>query len=107
MQSPAARELTVSVTVLENWVVGVQLTVVWPVLGFCTSMLDAAERGHAAAGADGRGRRAAAPAVEADGRGGQERRGAGAEHLAQRRPVELRLVSVCIVGGSLSFLCML
>jgi hypothetical protein len=34
MQSPAAREPTVSVTVLENAVVGVQLTAVWPVLAF-------------------------------------------------------------------------
>jgi hypothetical protein len=40
MQSPAAREATVSVTVLENCVDDVQLTVVWPTLGFCTSMLD-------------------------------------------------------------------
>jgi hypothetical protein len=40
-QSPAARALTASVVVLENWVVVVQVTVVWPVLGFCTSMLEA------------------------------------------------------------------
>ena len=39
-QSPAASELTASETVLENCVVVVQLTVVWPELGFCTSMLD-------------------------------------------------------------------
>jgi len=41
MQSPGAKELTASDTVLENAVVGVQLTVVWPELAFCTSMLEA------------------------------------------------------------------
>jgi hypothetical protein len=40
-QSPTATALTDSVTLLENVVVAVQLTVVWPLLGFCTSMLDA------------------------------------------------------------------
>jgi hypothetical protein len=40
-QSPTATALTDSVTLLENVVVDVQLTVVWPLLGFCTSMLDA------------------------------------------------------------------
>ncbi len=40
-QSPAATALTASVTVLENCVVDVQLTVVWPELAFCTSMFDA------------------------------------------------------------------
>jgi hypothetical protein len=39
-QSPTVSELTVSVTFLENCVVGVQLTVVWPLFAFCTSMLD-------------------------------------------------------------------
>jgi hypothetical protein len=39
-QSPAVRTLTASDTVFENCVVGVQLTVVWPVAGFWTSMLD-------------------------------------------------------------------
>jgi hypothetical protein len=39
-QSPTVTELTVSVTLLENVVVVVQFTVVWPLLGFCTSMLD-------------------------------------------------------------------
>ncbi len=39
-QSPAARELTASDAVLENCVVDVQLTVVWPELAFCTSMLE-------------------------------------------------------------------
>jgi hypothetical protein len=39
-QLPTVMELTASDTVLENCVVGVQVTVVWPVLGFCTSMLD-------------------------------------------------------------------
>jgi hypothetical protein len=40
-QSPAASELTDSDTVFENCVEVVQFTVVWPVLGLCTSMLDA------------------------------------------------------------------
>jgi hypothetical protein len=40
MQSPTLTALTDSVTLLEKDVVAVQLTVVWPVLGFCTSMLD-------------------------------------------------------------------
>jgi hypothetical protein len=39
-QSPAATELTASVTVLENWVVVVHPTVVCPVLAFCTSMVE-------------------------------------------------------------------
>jgi hypothetical protein len=39
-QLPVVSELTASVTVFENCVVGVQLTVVWPVLAFCTSMLE-------------------------------------------------------------------
>jgi hypothetical protein len=39
-QSPTASALTASVTVLENCVVAVQPTVVWPVLAFCTSMLE-------------------------------------------------------------------
>jgi hypothetical protein len=38
-QLPTVMELTASDTVLENCVVEVQLTVVWPVAGFCTSML--------------------------------------------------------------------
>ena len=39
-QSPEASELTASVTDLEKVVVEVQLTVVCPVLGFCTSMVE-------------------------------------------------------------------
>jgi hypothetical protein len=39
-QLPTVMEATVSETVLENWVVEVQPTVVWPVLGFCTSMVE-------------------------------------------------------------------
>lgn len=41
MQSPTFTALTDSVTLLENVVDDVQFTVVWPLLGFCTSMLDA------------------------------------------------------------------
>jgi hypothetical protein len=40
-QSPTVTALTDSVTLLENVVDDVQFTVVWPLLGFCTSMLDA------------------------------------------------------------------
>jgi hypothetical protein len=40
-QSPTLTELTVSLTLSENVVVDVQLTVVWPLVGFWTSMLDA------------------------------------------------------------------
>ena len=40
-QSPTLTALTDSVTLLENVVDDVQFTVVWPLLGFCTSMLDA------------------------------------------------------------------
>ncbi len=39
-QSPAAMALTDSVTVLENCVVVVQFTVVWPLLWLWTSMLE-------------------------------------------------------------------
>jgi hypothetical protein len=41
MQSPVASWPTDCFTIFENCVVAVQLTVVWPLLGFCTSMLDA------------------------------------------------------------------
>jgi hypothetical protein len=37
---PAVKEFTVSVTDLEKDVVDVQFTVVWPLLGFCTSMVE-------------------------------------------------------------------
>ena len=39
-QVPAVKEFTASVTDLENDVVDVQFTVVWPLLGFCTSMVE-------------------------------------------------------------------
>jgi hypothetical protein len=40
-QAPTAMEPTDSVTVWENCVVGVHVTVVWPLEGLCTSMLEA------------------------------------------------------------------
>src|SRR5208283_541057 len=40
-QSPTATEATASVTVFENCVVPVHVTVVWPLDWFCTSMLEA------------------------------------------------------------------
>ena len=39
-QVPAVNEFTASVTDLEKDVVDVQFTVVWPLLGFCTSMVE-------------------------------------------------------------------
>jgi hypothetical protein len=39
-QSPAVSEFTASVTVCEKVVDAVQLTAVWPVLAFCTSMVE-------------------------------------------------------------------
>ncbi len=80
-QSPAANPLTASVIVLENCVVDVQFTVVWPVVAFCTSMLEAlsaatlplALAGGLAGGVGGgiRGR--------AEGRRGDQGGGAGAD----------------------------
>jgi hypothetical protein len=65
-QSPTATALTDSVTLLENVVVAVQLTVVWPLLGFCTSMLDALSAATLPMAAMGRIEVVAAPAEALD-----------------------------------------
>ena len=78
-QSPLASALTASVTVLENVVDVLQFTVVCPELAFWTSMLDAAEGGHAARGPDGGvGRRGGRSRCRGHGGGGEQRRGARA-----------------------------
>ena len=79
-QVPAASELTVSVTDLEKFVVDVQLTVVWPLLGFCTSMVEpdsAATLPVAPMGGVRWGRRRSGGRSERRRR--HERRGAGGE----------------------------
>jgi hypothetical protein len=95
-QLPTVMELTASDTVLENCVVGVQLTVVWPVPGFCTSMLepmiaatlpDAGMRAFAGA---------AAPAAEAAVVATTSAVAPVPRHRAQRRRAVLPLVGVCI-----------
>ena len=106
-QSPAARELTASDTVLENCVVPVQLTVVWPVFGFCTSMLevdgdDAATLPLAPlrvlVGA------VAAPAADPTVVAATSTVAPEPIHRAQRRRLVLRLVSVCMSDVPLFFL---
>jgi hypothetical protein len=64
-QSPAATALTDSVAVLENVVVDVQFTVVWPLFGFCTSILDAPRAATLPVAPIGGFELDAAPAVEA------------------------------------------
>ena len=96
-QSPVAKVLTVSVTVLENWVVDVQLTVVCPELGFCTSMLEPESAAtlpvaplNEVEGVD------AAPAVEATAVAATSAVALVAMNRAQRRRLVLRLVMVCM-----------
>jgi hypothetical protein len=96
-QSPAASELTDSDTVFENCVEMVQLTVVWPVLAFCTSMLDAwsaatlpLARPGALVGV------VAAPATEPIVVAATNAVAPVPRNRAQRRRVVLRLVSVCM-----------
>jgi hypothetical protein len=95
-QLPTAMEPTASDTVLENCVVGVQLTVVWPVLGFCTSIL---EPMIAATLPDVGMRRfagAAAPAADATVVAATRAVAPVPRHRAQRRRTVLPLVGVCI-----------
>jgi hypothetical protein len=95
-QLPTVMELTASDTVLENCVVGVQLTVVWPLPGFCTSMLepmiaatlpDAGMRAFAGA---------AAPAADATVVAATSAVAPVPRHRAQPRRRVLPLVGVCI-----------
>ncbi len=104
-QSPAASELTDSDTVFENCVEAVQLTVVWPVLAFCTSMLDAwsaatlpLARPGAFVGV------VAAPATEPIVVAATNAVAPVPRNRAQRRRVVLRLVSVCMWDVPLFFL---
>jgi len=104
-QSPAASELTDSVTVFENCVEVVQLTVVWPVLGFCTSMLDAwsaatlpLARPGAFVGV------VAAPETEPIVVAVTSAVAPVPRNRAQRRRLVLRLVSVCMWDVPLFFL---
>jgi hypothetical protein len=104
-QSPAASELTDSDTVFENCVEVVQLTVVWPVLAFCTSMLDAwsaATLPLAPAGA--LVGVVAAPATEPIVVAATSAVAPVPRNRAQRRRVVLRLVCVCIWDVPLFFL---
>jgi hypothetical protein len=103
-QSPAARELTASDTVLENWVVPVQLTVVWPVFGACTSMLEVDSAAtlplaplRMLVGA------VAAPAADPTVVAATSAVAPVPIHRAQRRRLVLRLVSVCMWDIPLSF----
>ncbi|MGA2932190.1 MAG: hypothetical protein ABSE98_08915 [Acidimicrobiales bacterium] len=104
-QSPAASELTDSDTVFENCVEVVQLTVVWPVLAFCTSMLDAwsaatlpLARPGAFVGV------VAAPATEPIVVAATNAVAPVPRNRAQRRRVVLRLISVCMWDIPLFFL---
>ncbi len=105
-QSPAAKEPTASETVLENCVVGVQLTVVWPELEFCTSMLEALSAATLPVAPVGAFGVVAAPAVAATAATATRAVVPAPRNRAQRRRFELRLVSVCIsvVPLSLSIL---
>ena len=98
-QSPAASALTDSDTVLENCVADVQLTVVWPVLAFCTSMLDAwsaATLPLAKPGAFTGVGVVAAPAAEPIAVAATSAVAPVPRNRVQRRRVVLRLVSVCM-----------
>jgi hypothetical protein len=96
-QSPAASELTDSDTVFENCVEVVQLTVVWPVLGFCTSMLDAWSAATLPLAMPGAFVEVvAAPATEPIVVTATSAVAPAPRNRAQRRRLVLRLVSVCM-----------
>ena len=104
-QSPLASPLTVSVTVLENAVVGVQLTVVCPELSLWTSMLDPASEATLPlaprlAGAE------AAPAAEATAVAARSAVAPAPARRITRRRVLRRLVSDCIGLIPLSLSCL-
>jgi hypothetical protein len=95
--SPAASELTGWVTVFENCVEVVQLTVVWPVVGLCTSMLDAWRAATLPVATPGAfGEVVAAPATEPIARAATNAVAPVPRNCAQRRRLVLRLVSVCM-----------
>ena len=104
-QSPAASELTDSDTVFENCVEVVQLTVVWPVLGFCTSMLDAWSAATLPVATPGAlVVVVAAPATEPIVVAATSASRRCRRNRAQRRRLVLRLVSVCMWDVPLFFL---
>ena len=96
-QSPVARPLTDSVTVLENCVVDVQSTVVWPELGFCTSMLEAGSAATLPVAPEGAlAGVVAAPAADPMAVAATSAVAPVPMSRAQRRPLLLRLVSACM-----------
>jgi len=104
-QSPAASELTDSDTVFENCVEVVQLTVVWPVLGFCTSMLDAWSAATLPLATPGAlVVVVAAPATEPIVVAATSAVAPVPRNRAQRRRLVLRLVNVCMWDVPLFFL---
>jgi hypothetical protein len=95
-QSPTANELTVSDTVLENEVVDVQLTVVWPVFAFCTSILVALRAATLPDTPLGRFEVVALSAGVATTASVTSTVAPPPRHRAQRRRFERGLVGVCI-----------
>jgi hypothetical protein len=95
-QLPTVMELTVSETVLENCVAGVQLTVVWPVPAFCTSMLEPVTAATLPETGMGALVGVAAPAAEATIVAATIAVVPVPRHRAQRRRVVVPLVRVCI-----------
>jgi hypothetical protein len=95
-QSPTAMVLTASVTVLENDVVEVQFTVVWPLLAFCTSMLEALRAATLPEAPLGRADVVALSAGAAMAPRVTSTVAPPPRHRAQRRRCERGLVGVCI-----------
>jgi hypothetical protein len=96
-QSPAVNELTDCVTVWLNCVVGVQLTVVCPVVGFWTSMLEPLSAATLPVAPMGAFEEVvAAPALEPTAATATSAVAPVPINRAQRRQLLLRLVGVCI-----------
>jgi hypothetical protein len=95
-QSPVVIDCTVSVEVLENVVLGVQLTVVCPVLVFCTSMLELLRAATLPEAPVGALLGVAAPALAATAVAATSAAAPVPSLRAQCRRVELRPVGVCI-----------
>jgi len=111
-QSPTATEPTDSVTVWENFVVPLQVTVVWPLEGFCTSMLEApsaatlplAPLGALAVAAADAGTAAATTATATTAALAPTAIAPVPRHRAQRPLLGRRLVGVCMWMFPLSLL---
>jgi hypothetical protein len=95
-QEPTVTELTASLTVLENCVVEVQFTVVWPEFGFWTSMLEPAIAATLPKAPIGALAGVAAPAAEPTTVAVTIAVAPVPRHRAQRRRAVLPLVGVCI-----------